>query len=169
MKRRLRAKQQRKQFNFFAFGGWIVLCELVGVAGSVFTIPQIPIWFATLVKPAFSPPNWLFGPVWTILYALMGFAAYRIWALGIQKPAIRANIILFVIQLFFNFLWSFIFFSLHNIPGAFLDIVILWVLIILLVKRFEKLDKVAGYAMIPYLLWVSFAMVLNYSLWLLNA
>ncbi len=168
MKRRSHGSRPKKSFSIIALGGWILLCEAVGLVAGMFTIPQIPVWYATLMKPSFSPPNWVFGPVWTILYALMGIAAYRIWILGIKNPAVRTNIVLFTAQLVFNFLWSFIFFSLHSIPAAFVDISILWILIVFLVVRMEQLDKTAGYLMTPYLLWVSFAMVLNYSLWLLN-
>lgn len=156
-------------FSFVSFGGWIVLCELVGMAGSIFTIPQISIWYVTLAKPSFSPPNWVFGPVWVTLYALMGIAAYQVSRLGWHLPKVKVSIVLFAAQLLLNFLWSFIFFGSHNIPGGFIDIAALWTLIVLLVVWFERLDKTASYLMIPYLVWVSFAMVLNYYLWLLNA
>lgn len=167
--KRKKAIKKASQYNFVALGGWILLCEAVGMVGSVFTIPQISTWYATLLKPSFSPPNWVFGPVWTLLYALMGFAAYRVWMLGIKKFVVRKVLVVFILQLVLNFLWSLIFFGQHNIAGAFIEISFMWMLIVYLVVRFEKLDGVAGYAMLPYLFWVSFAMILNYNLWVLNA
>ncbi len=154
--------------HILILGAWIVLCELVGVIGSMLTIPQISTWYPTLVKPFFSPPNWVFGPVWTLLYACMGFAAYRIWLQGMKKREHRIAMGIFLVQLGVNFLWSFIFFDRHNIPGGFIDIAVMWLLILYLVVKLEHIDRLASYAMIPYLLWVSFAMVLNYYLWLLN-
>ncbi len=168
MKRRTATGNHTHSFSFAAFGGWIVLCELVGVAASVFTVPQITTWYATLAKPVFSPPDWIFGPAWITLYALMGYAAYRISSLGWDKPAVRKNLIIFLIHLVFNFLWSYIFFGLHSLIGGFIDIAIMWMFIMYLTWQFEKIDKPASYVMIPYLLWVSFAMLLNYSVWILN-
>jgi len=149
--------------------GWILLCEVVGIIGSIFTVPQISSWYATLVKPSFSPPNWVFGPVWIVLYALMGFAAYRIWSQGMKKTHRRMGMYIFIAQLVCNFLWSILFFSFHTISLAFVDIAIMWVCIAVLILRFEKSDSLISYSLLPYLFWVSFAMVLNYNLWLLNA
>lgn len=172
MKKKLSKKHTKqvteKSFRIVPLLLWIVGCELIGIAGSIATVPQIPTWFASLSKPVFSPPNWVFGPVWTILYAMMGFAAYRIWNLGIKNARVRMSLGLFFVQLLLNSAWSFIFFAQQNIFGAFIEIIILWVSIMATMWQFEKLDKVAGYTMIPYFLWVSFAMILNYSLYVLN-
>lgn len=146
----------------------ILICEGVGILGSFFTFSSIPTWYSTLNKPVFSPPNFIFGPVWTILYALMGIAAYLVWQKGIKKKIVKSAITLFGIHLFFNFLWSVIFFGLKSPYYAFLEIIILWLLIITIVFRFWRIDRRAAYLLAPYLLWVSFASFLNYTIWQLN-
>lgn len=154
--------------NLFALIGWILVCEMVGILGSTVTISAIPAWYETLIKPSFAPPNWVFGPVWTLLYALMGIGAYLVSRRGMKKPAVRWALALFVGQLFLNFIWSFIFFGARNIPFAFVDIAALWVVLIFTLVAFERVDKIAALLLVPYLFWVSFAMILNYSLWMLN-
>jgi tryptophan-rich sensory protein len=140
----------------------IVICELIGIGGAIFTGPAVDSsWYADLIKPSFQPPSWLFGPVWTALYALMGVALYLIWQ---NKSLVK----LFVAQLFFNFLWSVLFFGLKSPIFAFLCIVILWILILVLTIKFFKIKKLAGYLFLPYLLWVTFASILNFSILILN-
>lgn len=139
---------------------------LAGFLGSVITFPAIPVWYESLNKPSFSPPNFVFGPVWTILYFLMGLSFYLI--LSIKKKGREESIVIFVLQLVFNFLWSFFFFGLRSpILGA-LVIIALWFLIILMIIRFYRLNKIAGLMNVPYLLWVSFATVLNLYVYILN-
>jgi translocator protein len=135
--------------------------QLAGIVGSLFTISTIPTWYATLEMPSFSPPNWLFGPVWILLYILMGISVYLIW----QK---KCRTLLFWVHLFFNALWSIIFFGLQNPGLAFVNIIIIWLLIVVLMVQFWKVRKLSTYLLIPYLLWVSFASVLNYFIWYLN-
>jgi translocator protein len=157
-----------KVSKFFAS---IAGCELVGVLATPFTINAIPTWYATLTKPPFSPPNWIFGPVWTILYFLMGVAFYKLWIYKPKKKEKRQKQIalrLFCAQLFFNFIWSWIFFGIHSPLFALLDIVILLYLIVLTTKAFFKLSQTAGILMLPYLLWVFFATFLNAAIVLLN-
>lgn len=154
--------------KWLALSGWIVLCELVGIIGGLLTASAIPTWYAALAKPSFSPPNWIFGPVWTMLYVLMGVAVYRVFRLGMNKSAVRSAVFLFLFQLTLNAIWSLIFFGGQNIPLGFVDIAALWITIIVLVFRFCALDGVSAYLLMPYLGWVSFATVLNYNLWLLN-
>lgn len=139
----------------------IVICEGAGLIGAFFTISAIPGWYKTLNKPVFSPPNFLFGPVWTTLYVLMGISFYLVWIK--RKPSV-----LFLIHLFFNASWSILFFGMHNIFLAFIDILIIWLFIIILILKFFKIDKRASWLLFPYLLWVSFATILNYSIWILN-
>lgn len=146
----------------------IVGCELVGILATPFTLGSIPGWYQTLEKPFFSPPNFIFGPVWTTLYFLMGVSAYLVWEKGLHKKIVKNSLIYFLIQLGFNFLWSLIFFGLHLPLLAFLDIIILWILIFITIKKFAKLSKVASYLLIPYLLWVTFAALLNLSIVFLN-
>ena len=141
---------------------------MVGLAATPFTISAIPTWYQTLQKPTFSPPNWIFGPVWTILYFLMGVAAYLIWIKGLEKMAVKTALKFFLVQLLFNFLWSILFFGLHSPILALIDILILWILIVITVIKFYKISKTASYLLIPYLLWVSFATILNLSIVLLN-
>ena len=146
----------------------IVLCELAGVVGSVFTSPSIPTWYASLQKPSFNPPNWLFAPVWLILFGLMGVSAYLIWIKGLESKGVKAAIFIFIIQLVLNMLWSIIFFGLHSIFYGFVIIIVLWLTIALTIIAFVRISKKAGALLLPYILWVSFALVLNYYIWLLN-
>lgn len=147
---------------------FILICEAVGFLGSFFTAPAIPNWYASLEKPSFSPPNWLFGPVWIILYALMGVAAYFVWAVGIKKPEVKLALVLFVGQLILNLLWSFFFFKMQAPFYALVEIIVLWLLIFLTMVNFFKVSKPAGYLLLPYLLWVSFAALLNFYIVKLN-
>lgn len=149
---------------FFA----VLICEGVGILGSIFTIPAITTWYQTLNKPLFSPPNFVFGPVWTILYALMGVSIFLILEKKIKVKERNNLIYLFTLQLLLNFLWSVIFFYFHLPFLAFLEILMLWGSILLLIVRFYKFLKPASILLIPYLLWVSFASLLNASIVLLN-
>ncbi len=147
---------------------WIAFCESAGIIGALFTVSSIPTWYTAITKPSFNPPSWIFSPVWIVLYALMGIAAYRVSRLGMKNKPVRNAVFLFLIHLVFNTLWSIIFFGGRNIPLGFVDISIIWVLVIFLTLRFHDLDRVSSYLMLPYLAWVSFATVLNYNIWLLN-
>ena len=146
----------------------VVGCELVGILGGLFTAPAIKAWYAYLIKPSFSPPNWLFGPVWTALYFLMGVAVYLIWIRSGNKKKIETALNFFIAQLVFNFLWSLLFFGLHSPLLAFIDIIILWQLIAITIIKFYQLSKPAAYLLVPYLAWVSFAAILNAAIVLLN-
>lgn len=154
-----------KKINYPALIFSIVLCESAGIIGSIFTVSAIPTWYISLVKPAFSPPNYLFGPVWLTLYLLMGVSLYLIWKKGKKTLGL---VKLFLIHLVLNSLWSIIFFGLKNIGLAFVEILILWGIILVLTLKFYKVNKTAAYLLIPYQLWVSFATILNLSVWLLN-
>lgn len=146
----------------------IVICELAGIIGSLFTMPSIPGWYAALAKPSFNPPGWVFGPVWTTLYALMGLAAGLVYNEGTKRPEVKQALFVFVAQLILNVLWSIMFFGAHQILGAFVIIIALWVLILGTILRFLKISKAAAGLLVPYILWVSFAAVLNASLYVLN-
>lgn len=154
--------------NFLKLIIAIVVSELAGVIGSVFTISAIPTWYVGLVKPALNPPSWVFGPVWTMLYALMGIAAFLIWKNGWERKDVRVALGVFGIQLFLNAIWSIIFFGLQNLGWALVDIVLLWLAIVWTMVVFSKISKPVTYLLVPYLLWVSFALYLNYSIWMLN-
>jgi len=131
--------------------------------GSIFTTPAIPGWYATLQKPSFSPPNFLFAPVWTTLYILMGISL----ALILNKKN-KTAIIFFVVQLVLNSLWSILFFGLKSPKLAFVEIIFLWLAILITILKFFKISKLAGWLFVPYLLWVSFASVLNLTIVKLN-
>lgn len=146
----------------------VIGCELVGFLGTPFTISSIPTWYATLNKPPFAPPNWIFGPVWTLLYFLMGVAFYLIWKQGWQKKKVKTAGTYFLAQLGFNFIWSPIFFGLRSPLLGLVTILAMWTLIVITIKKFYPLSKPAAYLLIPYLLWVSFATILNASIVILN-
>ncbi len=137
-----------------------------GIAG-MFTSEAIPGWYASLNQPSFNPPNWVFGPVWTTLYIILGISLFLIWKLPVSKQRNQA-ILIFMGQLFLNFGWSFFFFYFKMIGVALLDIVALWIMIVVMLIRFRKLKPVAAYINIPYLLWVTFASALNIAYFFLN-
>ncbi len=145
---------------------WLAVSFIAAAIGSAASI-QAGSFYTQLVRPEWAPPPGLFGPVWTVLYALMGIAAWLIWRVG-GFLAARTAITLFLVQLVVNALWSWLFFGLHLGALAFADIVLLWVLIIGTLLAFWRIRPLAGALLIPYLLWVSFASVLNYSMWQLN-
>jgi tryptophan-rich sensory protein len=146
----------------------IVACLAAGAIGSIFTRSAISTWYATLEKPPFSPPNWLFAPVWTLLYILMGIAAFLVWRKGLGNRRVRSALIVFLIQLILNTLWSVVFFGLESPLFGLVIISVLWVVILVTVIQFYKISRAASVLLWPYLLWVTFAAVLNYSIWLLN-
>jgi len=146
----------------------IAICLVVGFLGSVFTMPSINTWYAALNKPIFNPPNWIFGPVWTALYILMGISVYLILRKGLRNRRVILATSLFGLQLLLNLEWSFIFFGSHKLPLAFTEILFLWFAILLTIIYFYRLSKTAGWLLVPYLLWVSFAAVLNFVIWRLN-
>jgi len=147
---------------------FVLLSQMAGVIGSVFTRSAITSWYIGLNKPFFNPPNWIFGPVWTLLYTLMGVASYFIWQKRSDNPLANVALLVFFVHLVFNALWSFIFFGLKNPMLAFFEIIVLWLMILALIILFYKIDKKAAYLLIPYILWVSFASILNFSIWKLN-
>jgi tryptophan-rich sensory protein len=146
----------------------ILLCELVGVIGSLLTFKAIPTWYAGLVKPALNPPSWLFGPVWTVLYALMGIAAFLVWKQGWPRKEVKIALGIFGVQLVVNGIWSILFFGLHSPLLALVDILLLLVLILVTLVLFYRVSKPSAYLLVPYLCWVSFATYLNYMIYVLN-
>lgn len=175
--------------NFFKLIIAVGISEFAGIIGSFFTISAIPThstssgqaWYAGLVKPALNPPSWIFGPVWTTLYALMGIAAFLIWReyskltlseveglVPQRKRQIKVALGAFGIQLFLNAVWSIIFFGFQNPGWALVNIVLLWLVIVWTIVVFYKISKPAAYLLVPYLLWVSFASYLNYAIWFFN-
>jgi tryptophan-rich sensory protein len=155
--------------NILILIGFIVISEVAGVVGSFFTTPAITSWYSTLEKPLFNPPNWVFAPVWTILFLLMGIAAYLVYTkVEIIEPIRKSAISMFSLQLVLNILWSILFFGQHSTFFALLEIIILWVAILYTIILFFRISKTAGWIMLPYILWVTFATYLNFQLWFLN-
>jgi len=145
----------------------IILCQLAGFLGSLFTTPAIPTWYVTLNKPSFTPPNWIFSPVWISLFILMGISLFFVWRRP-DHPKFKNAFIFFFVQLILNILWSAAFFGLKSPLLGLVDIMLLWIAILLTIQNFFKVSKFAGALLIPYLLWVSFATLLNFFLWFLN-
>lgn len=156
--------------NFIRLILAVLICEGVGIIGSFFTVQSIPTWYAGLNKPFFSPPNFIFGPVWVLLYLLMGISLYLIWE--VRDPKKRAlkkmGLQFFFAQLFFNLVWSVVFFGLQSPLLAFIVILILWGLIYKTIQVSQKLNKTAAALLYPYLAWVSFAAILNLAIVILN-
>ena len=147
----------------------VIICLAVGYLSGMVTRASITTWYPTLVKPSFNPPNWIFAPVWTSLYVMMGVAAGLIWnQITTQKSAVTKALQFFTIQLILNALWSYLFFGLHNLMLATIEVVLLWLMIFETYSQFAKINKTASYLMLPYLAWVSFASVLTASIWWLN-
>lgn len=147
--------------------GWTILCFTAAGVGSSFTMPQIETWYAELNKPSFNPPNWIFGPVWTTLYLMMAIAVWLIWknAGWVNAPH---SLGMWCFQLLLNTTWSVIFFGLENPTLAAVEIVVLWISILIVIVIFWRHSRFAALLMVPYLLWVSFAAVLNFSIVALN-
>jgi len=145
----------------------ILLPMVVGGLSGFLTANAIGTWYTTLNQPSFNPPNWVFGPVWTTLYLIMGISLYRIWRLPVSEERNKA-IGIFALQMTLNFFWSLIFFKWHLIGLALVEIILMWLMIAAMIHHFRKLDAAAGYMNIPYLLWVSFASVLNGAYFILN-
>jgi len=149
----------------------LFVCQLAGIVGSVFTITNIPTWYAFLQKPFFAPPNWLFGPAWITLYFLMGLALFFAWEKKVSKrneKEKKSGIRLFELQLSLNALWSFLFFGLQSPVLGLIGIVALWLSIAATMISFYKTSRRSFWLMVPYIAWVSFASALNCMVWLLN-
>jgi tryptophan-rich sensory protein len=146
----------------------LAVCIGAGLIGSLFTRGSIPAWYSLLQKPPFAPPSWLFAPIWFLLYILMGISAFLIWRRGFRQFQVRESIIIFTVQLFLNAFWSYAFFGLKSTLVGLLVIVPLWTAILLTILNFYKISKTASFLLIPYILWVSYATVLNFAFYLLN-
>ncbi len=145
----------------------IVICQLPALIGAYFTVTAIDTWYDRLNKPEFTPPGWLFGPVWTVLYMMIGVSLYLVWRKA-EGDILRKALWLFFIHLVLNAGWSYVFFGLQSPPWALAEITILWISILLVIRLFYPIDKLAAFLLIPYLLWVTFAAALNYAIMILN-
>jgi tryptophan-rich sensory protein len=155
--------------------GWVALCLAAGGLGSLVTTPKIPTWYASLAKPSWNPPNWVFGPVWTMLYVLMGIAAWLVWSAWAQRATYaagtyaRTGLWWFGVQLVLNVAWSFLFFQWERPDAAFADVLLLWIAIVATIVSFHRAKWFAAWLLIPYLVWVTLAVCLNFAIWRLNA
>lgn len=153
--------------SLIGLGVWVGICCGAGFIGSIFTNPSIPTWYASLAKPSWTPPSWIFGPIWSALYVMMALAAWFVWRRG-GLAAAFIPMALFMVQLGLNVTWPILFFGLHMPAVAFGGIVILWFAILATTIGFWQSTPIAGYLLLPYLVWVTFAAGLNFALWRLN-
>lgn len=161
------AGQLRGSVQWFALAVSLTACFGAAALGSLWTTPNIPSWYAGLEKPSWTPPNWLFGPVWTLLYAAMAVAAWLVWRQRHSGAGVALG--LFALQLALNTAWSWLFFGRHQLGAAFFELVALWVAIAATCWAFWKHSRLAAALLIPYLAWVSFAGALNCAIWLMNS
>lgn len=161
-------KKEKKSAWYIVLILSILITNAAGILGALFTTPNIPTWYAGVSKPALNPPNWIFGPVWTLLFVLMGIALFLVWHTVTYSSSKRNALLLFGTQLFYNMLWSVTFFGMQNPLAGFIVILVLWGFILATILSFYRLNKTAAYLLIPYILWVTFAGYLNASIWLLN-
>lgn len=146
----------------------IVAVFIAAGIGNFFTISEITTWYTTLAKPTWTPPNWVFGPVWTTLFLLMGIALYLVWSKGLERKDVKIAIGIFFVQLILNTMWSIIFFGMHSLFGGLVTIIILWIAILINIVLFYRISKPAGLLLVPYIVWVTIASYLTYSVYLLN-
>lgn len=161
-----RAKQMKANWKLLVFA--VSICLLAGFAGSMYTNQSIAWWYPMLAKPSFTPPAFLFGPVWTVLFVLMGYAFYLVLRKGLKAKGVSDAVAVFGVQLILNVVWSYLFFGLRNPLLAFVEIVVLWFTILITYSKFHDIDRTAGHLLIPYLAWVGFAGVLNLAIVLMN-
>ena len=146
----------------------IFVCQLAGVIGAVATSASVQTWYVTLNKPFFTPPNWLFAPVWLTLYTLMGISLFLVWRLGVHDRPVQIALVIFGVQLLLNAFWSIAFFGLRSPLAGLIVILMLWIAIAATISKFLPLSKPAGLLLIPYILWVTIAAALNLAIVLLN-
>lgn len=146
----------------------IGICLLAGYIGSMYTTPSIPTWYAGLQKPFLTPPSWVFAPVWTALYILMGISLYLIWQSGITNHEVFMGLVLFVLQLGLNVGWSYLFFGWHSTFFALMCMIALWAMLLCTIIQVSRFSVIGGLLLLPYLIWTSFAAYLNYAIWMLN-
>jgi benzodiazapine receptor len=163
------SKKESKMNKITRILAVVVTCLAIGYFSGIVTRTSVDTWYPTLIKPSFNPPNWVFAPAWSLLYLLMGVAAGLVWdRIEYEKEVVKNALVFFAIQLALNALWSYLFFGLMNPLLALLEVLVLWLMIYETLLKFIKINKIAGYLLVPYLLWVSYATVLNASIWWLN-
>lgn len=164
----MQSRNPDKKFQPIPFFISLAITLGIGFVASIFTRPEIKNWYITLQKPSFTPPNWLFPVAWTLLYILIATAAYLVWKRRDRSSVYKTTVVIYSIQLALNFSWSIVFFGMHQIFGGLVIIVLLLVCIVLNIAWFGKFTKVAAWLLVPYILWVSYAALLNLNIYLLN-
>lgn len=154
--------------NALKLAASLFICQAAGIAGSFFTIRSVDTWYAGITKPSFNPPDSVFAPVWGVLYILMGFSLFLVWRKSPENPRVKGALWVFAAQLVLNSLWSFAFFGCESPLAGFIVIGLLWTAIVLTIGMFFRVSKIAAILLIPYILWVSFAAILNGAIFLLN-
>ncbi len=147
----------------------VLICEGAGITSGLLSQNDLSTWFVTLNKPSWNPPGYLFGPVWTSLYLMMGIALWLVWKSNASEPGKTYAALIFALQLFLNFSWSILFFNFHSPALAFLDIILMIITIFITILYFAPISRIAAWLLVPYILWVCFAAVLNHSIWMLNS
>lgn len=166
MEQAISLQQEKVNKHFISLLVFLAICFSVAAAGAVLTNTSVSSWYLTINKPSWTPPNWLFGPVWTSLYFMMALAVWLIWCkVGSLK---KLPLVLFGLQLFLNLIWSGLFFTLQNPKIAFIEIVFLWLSILATLISFWRIRIVAGLLLLPYILWVGYAAMLNFTIWRMN-
>lgn len=153
---------------FWKFVIAVVICEATGIASGLLSRSDMSTWYTTLEKPSWNPPSWVFGPVWTVLYLLMGISLWLIWKSNALESVKKRAMWTFAAQLFLNFWWSILFFNLHSPELAFFDIVAMLILIAITIFLFARISRLAAYLLFPYIAWVGFATILNYTIMIMN-
>jgi tryptophan-rich sensory protein len=161
------AELPRRPHQWLYLAGFVLLCLGVGLVGGQITAPALVGWYPSLAKPAFTPPDWLFGPVWTALYGLMGVAVWRVWRTP-PRPGRRRALGLFFLQLALNLAWVLLFFGAQAIGAAAIELAVLFALVVLTSRAFGSIERVAGLLLLPYAAWLAFALLLNVEIWRLN-
>lgn len=155
--------------NNWKLGICILICQITGIVSGLLTTTQNNVWYNTIVKPSWNPPGYLFGPVWTILYVFMAISLWMVWKNDANESMKQEAMLFFAAQLFLNFWWTILFFKFHSPLWAFVDIILMIVLIFITIFRFSEISKTAAWLLVPYISWVCFAAILNYNLWKLNS
>jgi benzodiazapine receptor len=168
LKQQMQTTDQTKNFKPLPLIVSLVITLGTGFVASLVTRPQIAGWYSTLAKPSFNPPSWVFAPVWAAIYILIAIAAYLVWQQRDDSTNFLTAKAVYVIQLVLNFSWSIVFFGFHSIIGGLLIIILLWMMVLLNIRWFGKFSKTTGWLLLPYFFWVSFAAILNYSIYTLN-
>lgn len=160
--------ESSRKNNILKLAGSFLIVIIFAVIGSLATFSQIPTWYASLIRPEWTPPSWAFPVVWTTLYILMALSFYLVWKKGLDTKATKTAAAVFIIQLALNALWSLVFFGLHSLVGGMALIILLWIAILVNIIVFYRISKWAGFLLIPYIVWVTIASYLNYTVWMLN-